>query len=175
MKISGGIRILCPRFVRFRSFCGHRMRARSRKRILCPAGVHPGEILQEELKERHIKQKDFAAAIGMEAPHLSALIHGRRNITSAIASRLQEALGIPASVWINLQNRYNLDKARQTEGKNSRFVAGYLSLHQDEPSRVFAEPEASEHESRKTVTLSIHKKDLPLLTALAARLGWLLD
>ena len=31
--------------------------------------VHPGEILQEELKERHIKQKDFAAAIGMEAPH----------------------------------------------------------------------------------------------------------
>ena len=90
--------------------------------------VHPGEILQEELKERHIKQKDFAAAIGMEAPHLSALIHGRRNITSAIAGRLQEALGIPASVWINLQNRYNLDKARQTEGKNSRIVAGYLSL-----------------------------------------------
>ena len=84
--------------------------------------VHPGEILQEELKERHIKQKDFAAAIGMEAPHLSALIHGRRNITSAIAGRLQEALGIPASVWINLQNRYNLDKARQTEGKNSRRI-----------------------------------------------------
>ena len=137
--------------------------------------VHPGEILQEELKERHIKQKDFAAAIGMEAPHLSALIHGRRNITSAIAGRLQEALGIPAHVWINLQNQYNLDKARQTKEKNSRLVAGYLSFPHDEHARVFAEPEASEDESRKTVTLSIHRKDLPLLTALAARLGWLMD
>lgn len=137
--------------------------------------VHPGEILQEELKERHIKQKDFAAAIGMEAPHLSALIHGRRNITSAIAGRLQEALGIPAAIWMNLQNRYNLDKARQTKGKASSLVAGYLSLPKDESARVFAEPEASEHESRKTVTLSIHRKDLPLLTALAARLGWLMD
>lgn len=137
--------------------------------------VHPGEILQEELKERHIKQKDFAAAIGMEAPHLSALIHGRRNITSAIAGRLQEALGIPAHVWINLQNQYNLDKARQTKEKNTRLVAGYLSFPHDEHARVFAEPEASEDESRKTVTLSIHRKDLPLLTALAARLGWILD
>ena len=58
--------------------------------------VHPGEILKEELRERSLAQKDFAGQIGMQPTHLSALIHGKRNITTDIARRLEEGLGIPA-------------------------------------------------------------------------------
>ena len=50
--------------------------------------LHPGEILREELKARGIRQKDFAAGIGMQATHLSALINGMRNITPAIAEKI---------------------------------------------------------------------------------------
>ena len=63
--------------------------------------VHPGEILQAELKERKIKQKDFARSIGMQPSHLSALIHGVRSVTPAIAAKLEKGLGIPASLWNN--------------------------------------------------------------------------
>ena len=70
--------------------------------------IHPGNILKEELKERGIKQKDFAKQIGMLSPHLSVLIHGNRNITAAIAAKLEAGLDIPASIWLSLQSRYNL-------------------------------------------------------------------
>ncbi|MBP5390590.1 MAG: HigA family addiction module antidote protein [Bacteroidales bacterium] len=74
--------------------------------------VHPGEILQAELKERKIKQKDFAHSIGMQPSHLSALIHGNRSITPEIAAKLEKGLGISASFWKNLQNKYVADCIR---------------------------------------------------------------
>ncbi len=69
--------------------------------------THPGTILQKELKARGIKQKDFAETIGMAAPNLSELVNGKRNVTEAIAMKLELALGIPFQNWMNLQNRYN--------------------------------------------------------------------
>ena len=137
--------------------------------------IHPGDILKEELKERKIKQKDFAAAIGMEATHLSALIHGKRNITPAIASRLQEALAIPASVWLNLQNRYDVDKIRLSQKESAPLLPGYLSFPQNEESRLLAESEGANYGDRKRITLLLGGKDIALLTALAARMGWLIE
>ena len=90
--------------------------------------IHPGEILREELKERGIKQKDLAKGIGMEPPHLSALIHGNRNITAAIAAKLESVLNIPASVWLNLQNQYNVGKSRMRNNNTSSVVDGYSKM-----------------------------------------------
>lgn len=69
--------------------------------------VHAGEILKEELKARGIKQKEFAAQIGMKPPHLSNLIKGKMPISEKIAYKLEDALGIPAVDWLNMQNNYN--------------------------------------------------------------------
>lgn len=80
--------------------------ATNTKNIIPAVATHPGTVLKKELKARGIKQKDFAASIGMLAPNLSELITGKRNITEAIAIKLQEALGIPYQNWMNLQNRY---------------------------------------------------------------------
>ena len=74
--------------------------------------VHPGSILREELKERGIKQKDFAQSIGMRPTHLNALLHGARRITPQLAIRLEKALNIPAQSWMNLQDNYTLDTMR---------------------------------------------------------------
>lgn len=76
------------------------------KNIIPAVATHPGTILKKELKARGIRQKDFAAAIGMPAPNLSELIKGKRNVTEAIAIKLEDALGIPFQNWMNLQNRY---------------------------------------------------------------------
>ncbi len=76
------------------------------KKITPAIATHPGSILKKELKARDIKQKDFAKAIGMPNPCLSEIMHGNRDLTVAIAIKLEEALGIPFQNWINLQNRY---------------------------------------------------------------------
>ena len=68
---------------------------------------HPGGILGEELKARGISQKKFAEQIGLQATHLSALIHGTRNFTPAVAAKIESGLdGISADLWMKLQEQY---------------------------------------------------------------------
>lgn len=71
--------------------------------------VHPGEILGEELRERGISSKDFAASLGMQPSHLSELIHGRRDMSPAAAAKIAAALGTSAKSWMNLQRQYEAD------------------------------------------------------------------
>ena len=99
---------------------------------------HPGTILQEELKSRGIKQKVFAQTIGLQPSHLSALLHGARNISPQLAARLENALQIPAHVWLNLQANYNLDTL-----KASDVVDGYTQ----QQTRTYALAEPNEEES----------------------------
>ena len=76
--------------------------------------VHPGSILGEELKARGLSQKQFAEAVGMQATHLSALIHGTRTFTAAVAEKIASGLeGISADFWIKCQERYNIDNQRK--------------------------------------------------------------
>ena len=71
--------------------------------------VHPGEILNEELKERGIKQKDFAAQIGILPSHLNELIKGKRSFTVEVSMAIEKALGIPYDSWMRLQYGYEHD------------------------------------------------------------------
>ena len=118
--------------------------------------VHPGEILKEELRERKIQQKDFAAKMGMPPSHLSALIHGKRNITATIAQRIEEALEIPAYIWMNLQSQYNLDlKKREMAQANKPYTYSYH--HPLAPITALCEPEPvyGSGSIRKTVQLPL--------------------
>lgn len=93
----------------------------------------PGEILGKELKARKIRQKDFARQLGMQTSHLSALIHGARNLTPLIAHRIENALGIPARFWLSLQADYTLDSMRPSD-----VVEGYGKA--ETPVYVLADP-----------------------------------
>lgn len=100
---------------------------------------HPGFILKAELKERGIKQKDFAEQVGLRASHLSSLLHGARNISPQLAKRIESILHIPARVWLNLQDNFNLDTLRTSE-----LVDGYETT--PTPTLAFGEPSAEELE-----------------------------
>lgn len=73
--------------------------------------IWPGSVLGEELKERKIKQKDFAPLIGLNAPNLNALIKGHRPMTAEIAIKLEQTLGIPYKFWMDFQAKYEYDLA----------------------------------------------------------------
>lgn len=75
--------------------------------ILPAFATHPGSVLGCELEERGIKQKDFAQLIGIHASNLNEIIKGKRHITPAIAIKLEDALGVPYQLWMELQSRYH--------------------------------------------------------------------
>lgn len=86
------------------------MTRKSKKQVLSLA-IHPGDALREELKERGISQKDLAKQMDYSPTQLNEVIKGKRSMNSDLAFKLEQALGIPHSVWMNLQSHYE----RQTQ------------------------------------------------------------
>lgn len=75
--------------------------------------LHPGEVLSDELEAREILQKDFAKKLGLQPPHLSDLIKGKRHVSARLALKLEKELGIEAGFWLRLQIAYDLFMARK--------------------------------------------------------------
>jgi len=74
--------------------------------------ISPGERLRIELKDRGIKQKDFAKKIEIPYTMLNKFINGNRPVKADFALLLEKSLEIDADYWLNLQARYNLYRAR---------------------------------------------------------------
>lgn len=70
--------------------------------------LHPGEVLEMELKARGLVKSAFAMRIMMYPGHFSDILKCKRNITEDIALRLEKALDISAEFWMGLQVEYNL-------------------------------------------------------------------
>ena len=86
--------------------------------------VPPGEILLEEyLVPLNISQYRLAADIGVPAPRITEIVHGRRGISADTALRLARYLGTSDRFWLNLQNRYDIEIERDTLGDAGRFGA----------------------------------------------------
>lgn len=87
--------------------------------------VHPAEIIKDELKARSMTQKELAERMGMQAPNITRLLKGE-NITTSIAHKLENALGIPADFWMRLQTQYDRDVkdiAVRDENEKAAIVA----------------------------------------------------
>ena len=63
----------------------------------------PGSKLKAELRARKITQRSFADMIGMRPSHFSEVISGKRTVTEQLAIKLETLLGVPVSVWLELQ------------------------------------------------------------------------
>lgn len=71
--------------------------------------IHPTEIIKDEIKERGMSQKELAERLGMQASNVSRMLREKESITSALAAKLETALGIKSSFWLNAQAEYNKD------------------------------------------------------------------
>jgi addiction module HigA family antidote len=79
--------------------------------------IHPGEILADELEETGLSAKKLADVIEVPPNRLYQLLAGKRSITADTALRLGRYFGMSADFWMNLQTAYELDLARQANGK----------------------------------------------------------
>jgi addiction module HigA family antidote len=79
--------------------------------------IHPGEILADELHETGLTAKKLADVIEVPPNRLYQVLAGKRNVTADTALRLAQYFGMSADFWMNLQSAYELDLARQQNGK----------------------------------------------------------
>ena len=91
--------------------------------------VHPGEILQEEfLEPLGLSQYQLAKAISVPQIRISEIVRGKRAISADTALRLGRFFGIEPQFWMNLQTRYDLEKAEDEMGeKLEEEVAVYAA------------------------------------------------
>ena len=87
---------------------------RSRSYIATP----PGATIKEQLNDRGMSQKEFAARMDMSEKHISKLINGEVQLTPETAVRLVMVLGVPAKFWNNLEAIYR-EKIIKAEAENA--------------------------------------------------------
>ncbi len=81
------------------------------------APVHPGEILKEEfLAPLEISQNKLAVSISVPPRRINEIVLGKRGITADTALRLGRYFGTTPEFWLNLQNSYELENAKEKLG-----------------------------------------------------------
>ena len=75
--------------------------------------VHAGEILLEEFMQPfELSQNALAKALHVTPRRINEIVNKKRAITADTALRLAKFFGNSAEFWMNLQNRYDLETAR---------------------------------------------------------------
>lgn len=82
-----------------------------------PPAIHPGEFLNETLRELKISQAEFARAIGVSPMRISHVIKGTRPVTAELALLIGRAFGQSPQYWLNLQTAYDLKIAEANLGE----------------------------------------------------------
>jgi addiction module HigA family antidote len=76
--------------------------------------ITPGEILQEEFLDPFgLSINALAKALYVPANRISAIIKNQRGITADTALRLSVYFGNTPQFWMNLQQNYELARARR--------------------------------------------------------------
>ncbi len=78
--------------------------------------THPGAMLAEEfLEPMQISQRHLADALHVPYQRINELVNQKRGITPSTALRLARFFGMSPGFWLNLQMRWDLFKAQQSE------------------------------------------------------------
>jgi antitoxin HigA-1 len=88
--------------------------------------THPGEMLLAEfLEPMDLTQKQLADGIYVPYQRINEIINGKRGITPSTALRLAKFFNISSDFWLNLQIRWDLYHAQQSEAETVEKIRVY--------------------------------------------------
>ena len=88
--------------------------------------THPGEMLLEEfLIPMNLTQRDLSKAIHVSYQRINEIINQKRGITPSTALRLAKFFRNSEDFWMNLQQRWDLFKASNSEANVLITIAPY--------------------------------------------------
>ena len=82
-------------------------------------------LLEEFLIPLSLTQRQLAEAIHVPYQRVNEIVNRRRGVTPSTALRLARFFGMSADFWLNLQLRWDLYFARQSEAKVIETIRPY--------------------------------------------------
>jgi len=78
-------------------------------------GIHPGIVLERELKRRSLRQRPFALSVAEHPQTFNAITKGRRSISIALALKIEKVLGLEEGTLALLQTHYDILKEKEKQ------------------------------------------------------------
>jgi addiction module HigA family antidote len=79
-------------------------------------------LLEEFLKPMGLTQRELAVAICVPYQRVNEIINCRRGVTPSTALRLAKFFGVSPDFWMNIQLRWDLYFAKQSEADNLKTI-----------------------------------------------------
>ncbi len=93
------------------------------------APTHPGEMLLEEfLIPMGLTQRELAKAICVPYQRINEIINEHKGVTPSTALWLERFFGVSADFWMNLQLRWDLYRAQQSEAQQLEEIRPYKEV-----------------------------------------------
>ena len=87
------------------------------------APMHPGEVLREEfMAPLGLSSNALARALGVTAARINEIVREERGITADTALRLARYFCTTEDLWLNLQRRYDVERARDALGASLEAI-----------------------------------------------------
>jgi plasmid maintenance system antidote protein VapI len=83
------------------------------KHISIIKGIHPGFILERELKKRKIAKGRFALSLGEYPQTLVSITKGKRNMNVPLSLKIEQALKIEEGYFMVLQAYYEIAREKK--------------------------------------------------------------
>ena len=80
-------------------------------------GIHPGFILARELEQRHLKKGQFALSLKEYPQTLVSITKGKRNMNTALALKIEQALGLEEGYFMILQVYFDIETEKRRQNK----------------------------------------------------------
>ena len=87
--------------------------------------VPPGWVLEEHLKSHGLSQAELARRCGRSAKLISEIIAGKAPVESKTALQFERVLGLDAGIWLGIEARYQLHRAREAEAIETQTAAAW--------------------------------------------------
>lgn len=80
-----------------------------------PIPVHPGEILEEVLRQNRFSQSALSRHLGITQTKINEICRGKRGITPDMAMKLGKAFGQSPMFWMNLQKNWEMSQLDEAD------------------------------------------------------------
>ena len=88
--------------------------------------VPPGWVVEEHLQSQRLSHAEFARRCGRSAKLISEIIAGKAPVEPKTALQFEKVLGLDASIWLGIEARYQLHKARKVEAQETRKGTSWI-------------------------------------------------
>ena len=81
-------------------------------------GLHPGLVIERELKKRKLRKNSFALKLQEYPQTLTAITKGRRGITTSLALKIEKTLGFEEGFLMMLQVYFDIEVEKKKQIQN---------------------------------------------------------